>query len=200
MGGLRGVRFTEVSRPGTRGMMVRDKWKEQEVLAHPGSSKTDPASWEGGTFKLPVFLPLMHQEIYKHEHWPQKSAILLSLFPLTNGKHRLAARPKQNKKKTELAPSESKDQLVIWLKADVIRTERFIRGSYPSSGHTGSGHTDSDTSFFPENPGERLTSPAEVELSSDSLRQKSKQLHLHNIWVRTTGTECNGRPDTQTCG
>lgn len=60
---------------------------------------------------------------------------------------------KNNKKRTELAPSESKDQLVIWLKADVIRTERVIRGSYPSSGHTGSGHTHSDTSFFPENPG-----------------------------------------------
>lgn len=97
----------------------------------------------------------------------KKSASLSSLFPLTNGKHRLTARPKQKKQqqKTELAPAESKDQLVIWLKADVIRTERVIRGSYRSSGHTGSGHTHSDTSFFPENPGEQLTSPAEVELS-----------------------------------
>lgn len=77
-------------------------------------------------------------------------------------------------KKNELAPAESKDQQVIWLKADVIRTERVIRGSYPSSGHTGSGHTHSNTSFFPENPGGQLTSPAEVELSSDSLRQKNQ--------------------------
>lgn len=131
----------------------------------------------------------------------KKSASLSSLFPLTNGKHRLTARPKKKpKQKNELAHTESKDQLLIWLKEDVIRTKRVMRGSYPSSGQTSSDHTHSDTSFFPENPGEQLTSPAEVELSSDSLTQKTKQLHLHNIWVRTTGTERNGRPDTQTCG
>lgn len=89
--------FTEVSRLGTRGMMVRDKRREQEMLAHLGSSKPDPASCEGGTFKLAVFF--LHQDTYKHEHWPQKSASLSSLFPLTNGKHRLTARPKKQQQK-----------------------------------------------------------------------------------------------------
>lgn len=40
MVGSGGVSFTEVS----RSMMVRDKRKKQEMLAHPGSSKPDPAS------------------------------------------------------------------------------------------------------------------------------------------------------------
>lgn len=198
MGGLRGESdlqrcqgwTREGWRSGTNGRKKRC-WLIQEV-----ANLTRLPEREEPLNSL-FFLPLMDQDTFKHEHWPQKKCKFVEFIPTHKWETQIDRKKQQ---KTELAPSESKDQLVIWLKADVIRTERVIRGSYPSSGHTGSGHTHSDTSFFPENPGEQLTSPAEVELSSDSLRQKAKQLHLHNIWVRTTGTECNGRPDTQTCG